>query len=131
MGERLREMGVNAEVCESDPLAMIERWNPPDDVIIVDAMVTGAPVGTVQYWDEPARAKWSAASSSTHGLAVGEAIRLAEILGRLPRRVQLCGIEGKQFQTGAGVSPKVQQAIENVAQRIAAEIVRAAEISAG
>ena len=126
VSERLREMGIRAEVYE-DPLAMIESWDATDDVIIVDATVTGAPVGTVQSWNAPMTTDLVGASSSTHGLGVGEAIRLAEILGRLPQRLRVYGIEGKQFEARADVSHEVQQAIENVAKRIASEFVPVAE----
>ena len=122
VGERLREMGICAEVYEGDPLAMIERWDSADDVIIVDAVVTGAAAGTVQLWDAPMGASFGSASSSTHGLGVGEAIRLAEMLGRLPRRLRVYGVEGTQFKVGAGVSHKVQHAVQDVAERIASEV---------
>ncbi len=123
VGERLRAMGIYAEVYEGDPLAMIESWDLADDVIIVDAVVTGAAAGMVQCWDEPARTNWLAGSSSTHGLGVGEAIRLAEILGRIPRRLRIYGIEGKQFQAGLGVSLEVEQAVQDVARQIAFEVI--------
>ncbi len=125
VGERLREMGISAEVYE-DPLAMIESWDVTDEVIVVDAMVTGAPVGTMRSWDAPMAENVCEASSSTHGLGVGEAIRLAEMLGRVPRRLRVYGIEGKRFQAGAEVSREVQQAVQDVAKRIASELVPAA-----
>jgi Ni,Fe-hydrogenase maturation factor len=36
------------------------------------------------------------------------------------------GIEGKQFDPGTGLSREVKQAVENVAQQIAAESIRSA-----
>jgi hydrogenase maturation protease len=122
VAERLEQLGVDAEVIAGDPLAMIETWKPTDEVIIVDAMVTGAPVGTVQIWDAPLRASPLGGRSSTHGLGVGETIQLAETLGRLPRRLRVYGIEGKQFQPEAGVSRQVLSAVETVARQIAAEL---------
>ena len=126
VAEHLREMGISVGVYEGDPLAIIESWKPTDDVIVVDAMLTGDLVGTVQVWDAPVTANLCGTSSSTHGLGVGEAIRLAEILGRLPRRLRVFGIEGRQFQAEVGVSCEVRNAAENVARRIAAELIPAA-----
>ncbi len=125
VAERLQGMAISAEVYEGDPLAMIERWQATDDVIVVDAMLTGSPVGTVRVWDTPLQVNLTGANSSTHGLGVGEAIRLAEILGRLPRRLRVYGIEGKQFQTEAEISSEVQEAVEQVAQQVAGEVVAA------
>jgi hydrogenase maturation protease len=126
VAERLRDMGISIEVYEGDPLAMIDSWDPADDVIVVDATVTGSVVGTVQLWDAPIKENLVSGSSSTHGLGVVEAIHLAEILGRLPRRLRVYGIEGKQFQAEASVSHEVQQAVETVARRIAGEVIPAA-----
>lgn len=125
VAERLREMGVSAEVHDGDPLAILDSWNPSDDVIVVDAMVTGAAAGSVQVWGIPLPANVSGAAASTHGLGVTEAIRLAYILGRLPRQLRVYGIEGKTFQPGAGISREVQQAVERVARQIAGELAPA------
>jgi hydrogenase maturation protease len=122
VAERLQQSGVSAGVHEGDPLGIIENWNPTDDVIVVDATVTGAPAGTMQVWEIPLPASPCRASASTHGLGVAEAIRLAQTLGRLPRRLRVYGIEGKQFHAEAGVSREVLQAVERVARRIADEL---------
>jgi hydrogenase maturation protease len=126
VAECLAQFGISADVYEGDPLNILDGWKPADEVIVVDAMLTGAPVGTVQVWEAPMRANLGGAGCSTHGLGVGEALHLAEVLGRLPRRLRVYGIEGNQFQTQAGVSPEVQQAAENVARRIVAELIPSA-----
>lgn len=53
VAERLRELGIGADIGEAADL--IEAWKDADDVIVVDAVVTGAPVGTVQAWDGGSR----------------------------------------------------------------------------
>jgi hydrogenase maturation protease len=122
----LRQHGIHAEVYDTDPLGIIESWSRSDDVIVVDAMVTGGPPGSVEVWEVPLPTNSSGARTSTHGLGVSEAIRLAEVLRRLPRRLRVYGIEGKQFDPGAGLSREVKQAAENVAQQIASESIRSA-----
>ena len=127
VAELLRDMGIDAEVCGGDPLDMMDRWRSADDVIVVDAMLTGAPAGTVRSFEGPLRANLSGAGCSSHGLGVGEAICLAEVLGRLPRRLRVYGIEGERFEAGASISQDVQKAAENLARRIAAEALPAAD----
>mgnify|MGYP006266604971 CR=1 FL=1 len=122
VAERLEQLGIRAEVYEGDPLAIIESWDPTDEVIVVDAMLTGAPAGSVQVWEIPLPATLPGASASTHGLGVAEAVRLAQIVGRLPRSLRVYGIEGKHFHPGTGVSREVQQAVERVARQIADEL---------
>ena len=54
---------------------------------------------------------------STHAFGAAEAIELARVLGRLPRRLIVVGIEGARFDAGVGLSPEVAAAVEDVARR--------------
>ncbi len=123
VAERVRELGGQAEICRGDALTLIETWQGVDDVIVVDAVVTGARVGKVWLWDGgPARlpAGWSA---STHGFGVAGAIKLARILERLPKRLRVFGIEGRRFGFGREISREVMRAVEELAEQITAEAV--------
>ena len=59
-------------------------------------------------------------SASTHGLGVSAAIRLARVLGCLPERLQIYGIEGRRFEHGTEVSPELKRAVEHVVRQIKA-----------
>jgi len=123
VAERLRELGVNAEVHTGDALSLNERWGPDDDVILIDAVVSGASPGRVCVWDSalpgaelPTAAAGSAVSS--HGFDIAKAIELALALGKLPKRLRIFGIEGAQFEHGANMSPEVESAVDRVVQKI-------------
>jgi hydrogenase maturation protease len=60
--------------------------------------------------------------SSTHALGVAEAVGLARALGCLPGRLIAYAVEGENFAPGAGVSPAVAAAVEEVATRVSDEI---------
>lgn len=120
--ERLRELGVPAEVRSGEPSELIGAWSGFDDVILIDAVVTGAPAGTVHEWDVNELPRLTTKSSSTHGLGVAEAIALARTLGRLPTKLRIYGIEGTQFSAGSDVSRKVQEAVAEVVRRVASEV---------
>src|ERR1039458_5833058 len=45
VAERLRELGIEADTRIGDAADLIEAWKGADDVILVDAVVTGAPGG--------------------------------------------------------------------------------------
>ena len=89
---------------EGEPVDLIDTWADQDEVILVDAVESGARPGTIHRIDAvgssladgPPRA-------STHALSVAEAIELGRVLGRLPRRLLVFGIEGRSF--AAGVEP--------------------------
>jgi hydrogenase maturation protease len=120
VSERLRELGIQAETHIGDPLALLERWCCDDDVILVDAVVTGASAGSVRVWDLPL-AHIPHSTVSSHGFDIGQAVGLARILRRLPARLRVYGIEGQRFDVGTDPSPEVRQAIEAVVHEIVAE----------
>ena len=123
--ERLKALGVDAlgartYSCAGEATTVMDSWSVDDDLIIIDVVVTGAPVGTVHLWHElpPVASK---ASVSTHGLGLAEAFRLARALDRFPKTLRVYGIEGRRFDAGSPVSPEVKEAAENLARQICAE----------
>jgi hydrogenase maturation protease len=121
VAERLRDLGFEAEAHTGDALALLEKWRANDDVIVVDAVLTGAPAGTVHVWESGLPSPAGGGAVSSHGFDIGKAIELARTLRKLPARLRVYGIEGRQFEPGASVSPEVGRAIEIVVQRIATE----------
>jgi hydrogenase maturation protease len=125
--ERLRELGVESlgartKTCSGEATEVMDAWAADDEVILVDAVVTGASAGTIHRWDNGIPLAGGSISASTHGFGVGEAIRLARALGRYPKSLRVYGIEGRQFELGTEISPEVRLAVENVAQQISMEI---------
>jgi hydrogenase maturation protease len=122
VAERLRKLGIEADTRIGEAADLIEAWKDADDVIVVDAVVTGAPVGTVQTWDGRQPLASVRTTASTHCLGVAEAIELAHVLNRLPTRLRVYGIEGQRFEPGAEISPEVQRAVEEVVRKIIADV---------
>jgi hydrogenase maturation protease len=120
--ERLRALGIDAETCAGEASGLIELWSGVDDVIVIDAVVTGADAGTVHLWDARHPLTYSNASGSTHGLGVADAIELSRVLDCLPRKLLVYGIEGQNFEIGSEISPEVDRGIVEVVQRISAEV---------
>lgn len=121
VARRLRAWGLDAREATS----LFDAWEPGDDVIIVDAMMSGRETGAIATWDGDHVPSELNFRGSSHGLGVTEAIRLAKALDRSPARLRIYAIEGKQFAVGSDVSPEVAKAIETVS----AEIARAAGIA--
>src|SRR5579864_993922 len=118
VADRLRDLGVEAEIRSGEALDLIEAWGGADHVVVVDAVETGASFGTVRLWDGGKASFPADKSVSTHGLGVSAAIRLARVLGRLPDRLQVYGIEGRRFEHGTEVSPELKPAVEHVVRQI-------------
>lgn len=118
VAERLRDFGVEAETRSGEALDLIEAWNGADNVVVVDAVETGASLGTVHLWDGREASFPPDKSVSTHGLGVAAAIRMARVLGRLPEQLQVYGIEGRRFEHGTEVSPELQLPVEHVVRQV-------------
>jgi hydrogenase maturation protease len=105
-----------------DGTVLLDVWQHADAVILMDAVRSGAPAGTVRRLhvltaDSPvdlAAALGSARGpgGSTHGVGVAEAVALGRTLHRLPRRLVVIGIEGARFEAGVDLSPEVERALD-------------------
>jgi hydrogenase maturation protease len=118
VADRLRELGFEAEAYTGDPLALLDRWSAADDVILIDAVQTGAAPGTLHIWDGDLP-KCSTSAVSSHGFDIAKALEVARILNRLPARLRILGIEGLHFSQTANLSPEVADAVQRTAQEIA------------
>jgi hydrogenase maturation protease len=107
---------------EGDLASLLEDWGAADDVVIIDATSSGVTPGTVRRFEAHARCLPAVFSRvSTHAFGVAEAIELARALGRLPARVVVYGIEGRDFAAGEGLSPEVAAAVDEVVERVEQE----------
>jgi hydrogenase maturation protease len=120
VARRLRGLGMQARELSGEALELLDAWSGQVDVLVVDAVKTGAPPGTITMWD--ARTSHQPACQfrcSTHALGVAEAIELARALDRLPPKLIVVGIEGRRFDRGEPPSEEVSEAVERLAQQIA------------
>jgi hydrogenase maturation protease len=126
VARRLKQLGWDAREQSGEVAALLtafEQGGPNRTVILVDAVQSGAPPGTVIRWD--ARAKPLPRESfhrSVHGLGVAEAVELARVLGKLPGSLLIYGIEGASFEAGAPPCPEVLAGVEEAVRRILEEV---------
>jgi len=115
--------GVSVVPCEQEPSRLIDAWAGAKTAIVVDAAASGAAPGTVNRFDAsetPIPA--GVFRSSTHAFGVGDAIELARVLGRLPGRVLVYGVEGAAFAPGEPLTPPVEAAVEQVAAAVLSDL---------
>ena len=110
-------------VHEGEPIGLIEAWAGADEVLLVDAVSSGAPPGTVHRLDAVAAPLPSdLARGSTHAFGLRETIELARALERLPARLLIYGIEGERFTAGSELSPAVEDAVDDVSRELRARL---------
>lgn len=103
---------------------LMELWKDAKRVILVDAMSSGSPPGSVRRFDllHEALPDFIFRSSSTHDFGIAHAVELSRALDKLPEQLVLFGIEGQCFDLGVGICPAVEDAIEKTIAQIRVEI---------
>lgn len=114
-----------------DPVDLPMRWADASSVVVVDAVLTGGEPGAVVVADLLSMASdspwWSwLGLGGTHAFGLGEAVALSRVLGRLPERLTLIGIEAASVMAGAGLSPAVAAAVPGAIDGIRDLLGRAA-----
>jgi hydrogenase maturation protease len=124
--QRLREHapeGVAVIEQSGEGTALLEAWKGASSVILIDAVHSGAPPGTIHRLDAHAAAIPSRFFHySSHAFSVAEAVELARALGCLPPQLIVYGIEGENFAAGLGLSAAVERAVAGVASRLLDEL---------
>jgi hydrogenase maturation protease len=124
VGERVTDVLVVEH--EREPSDLIGLWEGAGLAVVLDALHGDEP-GRIHRFeagrDELPRRIWG--SASTHALELADVIELARSLNRLPRRLVVLGIEGQRFETGTGLSPKVESAVTAAAELALDELRRA------
>jgi hydrogenase maturation protease len=106
-----------------DQTYLLELMRSTDALIMVDAVQSSAPAGTIFRIDaseEPAPKEFL--SFSTHAVDSTAAIELARTLGLLPGRILIYGIVGKGFSFSTTMTAEVKETIDMVQERILGDI---------
>ena len=102
---------------------IIEALGSAKSVVIVDAVSSGARAGTIHRLDVNSQTiPANFFNYSTHDFSLAEAIEMARVLGQLPPKCVIFGIEGSNFDFGQSVTPEVNEAIDDVCAQIATSV---------
>jgi hydrogenase maturation protease len=112
--------GIEVRELEGEATALLAEWEGARALLLIDAVRTGAPAGTLHRLDASARPLPSrlGGSSSSHALDLAHAVELGRALGRLPPCVVLHGVEGERYATGAPISAAVRAALPALAAAV-------------
>ena len=103
--ERLGE-GGGVVVNNGDAASLTEQWEGAESVIVVDAMSSGRPPGTVVCHDAAAQPlPVHTFASSSHAFGLAEAVELSRALGTLPSQCVIYGVELGSSNLGEDLSP--------------------------
>ncbi len=100
-------------------IALMEAWQGFDNVILVDAVSSGAEPGKIYKIDaNKEKVPTRFFHYSTHAFSVAEAVELARAVNKLPKKLIIYGIEGKNFSAGTDISKTVRFSLLNVIEQI-------------
>ena len=120
---RARLAHVTTYLAHGDLSDLVMRWEPDQQVIVVDAMVSGRPPGSiVQVNAIEEHLPIGSGLLSSHGVGLAEAVELARVLDRLPATLTIFGVEAEQFEYLGEIGTNVASAIDEVVDRIEALI---------
>ncbi|MCE3265450.1 MAG: peptidase hydrogen uptake protein [Solirubrobacterales bacterium] len=126
VARRLRQAdppGVMIAEQEGEPASLLEAWSGADEALVIDGVSSDAKPGTLHRFEvgkDPLPAELF--RPSTHALGIAEAVELARELGRLPRRLAVYGIEGREFSSGEGLSKPVQLTVDRLVAELYEEL---------
>jgi len=110
--------GRTTHVVDASALNLFELWADNDDVVVIEAMRSGAAPGTILAFDAHENPLPQETFASTHSFGPAAGIELARALGRMPASLEVIGIEAGDFTAGSSLSPPVTRAVEVVTRRL-------------
>jgi hydrogenase maturation protease len=105
------------------PGAMLPaHWQKADIVILLDAIRSGAAAGT-RHCLEARDLPGTGILCSSHGFGIVPAIELARVLGNMPSRLLVRGVEADSSWTGFSLSPAVTDALPDFVAETVQEVL--------
>jgi len=102
-------------------LALLAHVSDADDLILVDAVRTGEPAGTLVHLDGDAVAPAVRDRLSVHQVGVADLLDSLRLLDAYPRRLVLVGLVPATLELELGLSPAVERSVPELVTRVAAE----------
>jgi hydrogenase maturation protease len=111
---------ADLHVSDGEPARLLDLWTDAELAVLVDAVRS----------DESRTGQWVELSLhhdtglpddlavSSHGVGLGTTVALGSVLGRLPRRLVVLAVFGREFGFGPGLSAPVAAAVRPVTQRV-------------
>ena len=120
--EKMRTLlpqGIDVLTQSGEGATLMQSWLDADQIVVVDAVRSQSTPGKIHEINAAThRVPSEFFHYSSHAFGVAEAIELSRVLNQLPRRVDVIGIEGKDFSEGIGLTAEVDAAAEQAIAKI-------------
>jgi hydrogenase maturation protease len=107
--------GLEVRECGGEATELMASWEGAERVVVVDACRGAGAAGSVHVLDgDDAERLRTLQTVSSHSFGVAAAVGLGRALDRLPSRLLIYAIEGRDFRVGGGLTPEVGRAVDRV-----------------
>ena len=115
--------GVDLVLTDGEPTRLIEAWAGAEVAVVVDAVRADPPrPGRVHRFELDRALTGATRTASSHGFGLDDAIQLALALDRMPGRLVVHAIEAADLGQGAGLTPPVAAAVDEVASAVLSDL---------
>ena len=116
--------GVILALSDGEPGRMIDLWEGAGLAVVVDAVRDSRmPPGHRYRLAVDALTGVVDSVASSHGIGLGDTVELARVLGRLPARLTVLAVVGRDFGFGTALTAEVATAVGELVEQVR-EIVR-------
>ena len=116
--------GVTLTVSDGEPSQLLDTWAGAELAVVIDAVLCEPSVPGRIHRTTLGSVAGEVSASSTHGLGVPDAVRLAAALDQAPSSLVVYAVEAADLGFGLGLSPAVSAAVPEVARAVLAETGR-------
>jgi hydrogenase maturation protease len=120
--ETAGRLEVRVEASELPGLALLDLLSDVQAAILVDAVQSSHPPGTIHRLTEEELAAFTSDAKSAHGWGLAETLKLGGQLMTSRPNIRVIGITARELETGADMSDTVRDAIPKVCEAIEAEV---------
>ena len=120
--EALQSEQADFALHSDDPARLMSDWIERSNVIVIDAVRTGEPAGTLHRFDVNETGLVPRSRTSSHGDALTDAIELSRALGSLPKTLVILGIEPGRTGLGEEMSQECLDALPALIEMARKEI---------
>lgn len=113
---------LHLEYCDRPGMHLLELMRPAKTVFLIDALKTGAAIGTLHCFQND-EIESIGDTLSTHALGIGEVMKVGGVLQLLPQQIVLYGIEIGDIHCQFTLSEPIKGAIKQLAVRIENDIL--------
>lgn len=111
------------EESHGEGTSLMELWEGGEHVVLFDAVMLRDEPGKLYHLEANRKnIPTDFFKYSSHAFSVAEAVELSRVLGKLPAKFEIYGIEGEHFAHGESLSEPVKHSCDQLIQQLASAL---------